>query len=190
MHELEPFYNWEDLYSAVEDERSPFYGTEHSLFQYSNKIYNYYIHPQWDFFGSNTLYLKVLYADYDEGFAIMEFIGEWNDCIDNDIMYLKRDVIEYMIREGIYRYILIGENVLNFHGAEDDYYQEWYEEIADEGGWVAGLNFRDHVISEMRSSSIHHVINFGELLQDIKWRKLKPKALYDIVDNLILKALA
>lgn len=190
MHELEPYYNWRDLYVTTEDERSPFYGIEHSEFQYSNKIYNYFIHPQWDYFGSNTMYLKILYADYDEQFAIIELMGEWNDCIDNDIMYLKRDVIDPMIREGIQRFILIGENVLNFHCSDDEYYQEWYEDISEEGGWIAGINFREHVLHEMRINSIHHVINFGELLQDIKWRKLKPKAFYEIVDNLILKALA
>ena len=61
-----------------------------------------------------TLYLKVLYADYLRGFAIIEFIGEWNDCLYNDIMYLKRELIDDMIRNGIHHFILIGENILNF----------------------------------------------------------------------------
>ncbi len=52
-------------------------------------IYNYYIHPQWDDFGSRTLYLKVLLADYDEQYVIIELFGEWNDAIENDIMNLK-----------------------------------------------------------------------------------------------------
>ena len=50
-----------------------------SEFEYSNTVYNYYIHPQWDDIGSGTLYMKELYADYENGFAILEFIGEWND---------------------------------------------------------------------------------------------------------------
>ncbi|CAN5201269.1 hypothetical protein BH09BAC1_BH09BAC1_22100 [soil metagenome] len=189
MHELEPFYNWKDLYEAAEDERSPFYGTHPNFDQYNNSVYNYVLHPEWDYFGSGTLYLKVLFADYDEHFAIIEFIGEWNDCIENDIMFLKRDVIDKMLKQGIYNYILIGENVLNFHTSDDCYYEEWYEDIKDEGGWVAAVNFRSHVIDEMRKGRLHYYINFNELLNDIAWRKLKPKALYTLMDNLLLKAL-
>ena len=94
MQELEPFYNWRHLYQAENDERSPFFGREYSELYYTNTIYNFYIHPQWDEFGSNTLFLKVLYCDYDNQVAIIEFIGEWNDAINNDIMSLKREVID------------------------------------------------------------------------------------------------
>jgi hypothetical protein len=31
--------------------------------------------------GSETLYLKILYADYEAGYVVIEFIGEWNDAI-------------------------------------------------------------------------------------------------------------
>ena len=89
MHDIEPFYNWQHLYIAAEDENSPFYGTEYSEFTFSNTVYNYYIHPQWDNMGSETLYLKIIFVDYDEGFAFIELIGEWNDTINNDIMLLK-----------------------------------------------------------------------------------------------------
>ncbi|MEJ7675142.1 MAG: hypothetical protein WKF59_21170 [Chitinophagaceae bacterium] len=41
-----------------------FYGREYSEFDFSQTVYNYYIHPQWDEFGSSTLYIKVLMADY------------------------------------------------------------------------------------------------------------------------------
>jgi len=74
------------MYTAEEDEKSPFFGRTYSEFEYSQSVYNYYIHPQWDEFGSKTLYLKVLYADYAENFAIIELIGEWNDAVENDIM--------------------------------------------------------------------------------------------------------
>ena len=129
MQDIEPFYNWSGYYSAAQDERSPFYGTEYSEFEYTNTVYNYYIHPQWDQFGSNTLYLKILFAEYERGFAIIELIGEWNDALYNDIMFLKRDVIESMLGEGINKFILIGENVLNFHGSDDCYYEEWFPSI-------------------------------------------------------------
>ena len=71
MQDIEPYYRWRDLYIASEDEQSPFYGREYSEFEYTNTIYNYYIHPQWDDFGSATLYMKVLFVDYDKGFAII-----------------------------------------------------------------------------------------------------------------------
>lgn len=189
MHEIEPFYNWRELYIASEDERSPFYGSDYSEFQYSNTIYNYFIHPQWDNFDSNTLYLKVLMADYENQFAIIEFIGEWNDCLHNDIMYLKRNVIDPMIRCGINKFILLGENVLNFHSSDDSYYEEWYEDIKDEGGWIAAVNFREHVLEEMRSEKLNYYINWGNNLNSLLWRKLKPFQLYHLVDELIIKAL-
>lgn len=189
MHELEPYYKWIDYYESKYDERSPLYGREYSEFEFSNTIYNFYIHPQWDFFGSNTLYLKVLYTNYDEEFCIIEMIGEWNDCINNDIMYLKRDIIDPMIRQGIHRFIIIGENILNFHGSDDCYYEEWNEDILDEGGWIAMVNFREHVIEAMREEQLHYYMNFNEHLNDMNWRKLKPINLYNVVDNLILKAI-
>ena len=119
MKDLEPFYNWLDLYNSSEDELSPYSGTVYSEFEYSNTIYNFYIHPQWDQFGSSTLYLKVIFADYEHNFAVLEFIGEWNDALYNDIMFLKRELIEPMILNGINKFVLIGENVLNFHGSDD-----------------------------------------------------------------------
>ena len=67
MHEIEPYYRWRDDYIASEDPLSPFVDTKYNEFEFDKQIYNYLIHPQWDFFGSQTLYLKVLYADYDLG---------------------------------------------------------------------------------------------------------------------------
>ena len=111
MHDLEPFYNWRHRYSAEEDERSPFFGTEHSEFEFTNAVYDHAIHPQWDAFGSETLYLKVLFTDYDAGVTIIELIGEWNDLLGNDVMFLKRDLIEPMMSHGIDKFILIGEPI-------------------------------------------------------------------------------
>ena len=129
MHDIEPFYKWRDDYNSAEDDLSPFYGKEYSEFEFSETIYNFYIHPQWDFFGSPTLYLKIIFADYDKNFAIIEFIGEWNDCITNDIMFLKREIMELLVAQGINKFILLGENILNFHCSDDCYYEEWFQEI-------------------------------------------------------------
>ena len=106
MHDLEPHFAWINLYSAAADERSPFFNREYNEFYFDKTVYNYYIHPQWDHFGSNTLYIKILFADYQEGFAIIEMMGEWNDALYNDIMQLKREVLEILTQEGINKFIL------------------------------------------------------------------------------------
>ena len=66
MHQIEPFYNWLKYYDSSADERSPFFGKIYSYDCYSEKIYGYYIDPSWDYFGSETLYLKLLFCDYEE----------------------------------------------------------------------------------------------------------------------------
>ncbi|MDB5012105.1 MAG: hypothetical protein JWQ25_307 [Daejeonella sp.] len=187
MHEIEPFYRWRDDYIASEDERSPFYETQYNEFNFDKQIYNYLIHPQWDFFGSQTLYMKVIYADYDKGFAIIEFIGEWNDAINNDIMTLKREILELMIDAGLNKFILVGENVLNFHSSDDLYYEEWFQDVED--GWIAGINFRDHVIDEFKRNNIDYYINFGGALDDMNWRSLAPIQFFRKVEEQLTKRL-
>jgi hypothetical protein len=186
MHELEPFYNWRHLYEAEADERSPFFGAAHSEFEFSNTIYNFYIHPQWDEFGSRTLYLKVLFVDYDQNFAIIEFIGEWNDAVENDIMQLKRTVVDAMIAEGIFKFLLITENVLNFHSSDDSYYEEWYEDIRDEGGWIVFLEMPQHSHTEIREAGI---ARYAFLMEYPKWRIHQPQHLYQYIDNKLLRLL-
>ena len=185
MHDIEPYYKWRDGYVAAEDGRSPFFGRAYDEFRFTNKIYNYFIHPQWDEMGSETLYLKVIYVDYDLGYTIIELIGEWNDCLTNDIMFLKRKVIDHMQDEGITKYILICENVLNFNGSDDCYYEEWYEDIAEEGGWICLLNTLDHVADEMRSTQLQHYVNFGPKFNGVNWRPHKPRGVLKIVDALV-----
>lgn len=187
MHSIEPYYRWRNLYAAEDDEKSPFFGREYSEFEFSNAVYNYLIHPQWDEFGSTTLYMKILYADYRLGFAIIEFIGEWNDCLYNDIMFLKRDVIDIMLKNNIRKFILIGEHVFNFHYSDDSYYQEWHEDIED--GWIVGLNFRQHVVNEFKNCFIHYYIQFFPSEYEIFWRKYNPTALFETIEKMMHKRL-
>lgn len=187
MHEIEPFYRWRDDYISSEDERSPFYNQEYNEFEYDKKVYNFLLHPQWDHFGSDTLYLKILYADYDHHYAIIEMIGEWNDAIDNDIMLLKREVIDLMLADDITKFILIGENILNFHSSDDSYYEEWFQDVED--GWIVGVNFRQHVIEEFKQSDIDYFINFGGNFDDLNWRVLKPAQLYHTIEAGMTKRL-
>jgi hypothetical protein len=183
MQDIEPFYNWRELYTSEEDVRSPFYEREYSEFEYTHTIYNYYIHPQWDFMGSPTLFIKIIFADYESGFAIIELIGEWNDAINNDIMILKRDIVDELIRHGINKFILVGENVLNFHSSDDCYYEEWLDDI--EEGWIAGINFRDHVLKEMSDTNIDYYITFGGEFNDMDWRTHSPFQLLERIQNVM-----
>jgi hypothetical protein len=185
MHNLEPFYNWRDYYIAEEDPKSPFFGRAYSEFTYSDRIYNHYIHPQWDDINSPTLYIKLIFADYLHGFAIIELIGEWNDAINNDIMTLKRDIIDHLSLEGIHKYILIGENILNMHTSDDCYYEEWHEDTLDNDGWVCLINFRDHILKEMDALYLKNYLHYPEELQAFHWRKYKPLQLFNSIENIL-----
>ncbi len=187
MHDIEPHYNWRDEYTAEEDKRSPFYRRKYDEFGFKNRIYNYFIHPQWDEFGSSTLYMKLLFVDYDEGFAILEMFGEWNDCLHNDIKFLKREVIDPLVEQGVSKFILTCENVLNFHGSDDSYYEEWYEDISEQDGWVALLNTLKHVEEEMRDSRLKQYLYFGEWFNDLNWRPHKPQTVFEVIEGLTQK---
>lgn len=187
MHTIEPYYRWRNLYIASEDVKSPFYGRTYSEFEFTHKIYNYLIHPQWDYFGSETLYIKILYVNYDLKFAIIEFIGEWNDTLYNDIMFLKREVIEALTDQGINKFILIGENILNFHSSDDSYYEEWFDDIED--GWIVTINFQEHVIKEFISANIDYYFLFIESLNQLNWRVLTPIKLFKFVERNMNKSI-
>lgn len=187
VHNIEPHYGWRNRYISEEDPRSPFFEVEHSEFYFTDKIYNHYIHPQWDNMGSPTLFLKIIYCDYLEGFAIIELIGEWNDLLHNDIMYLKREIADRLLLEDINKFILVGENVLNFHGDDDDYYEEWFEDVED--GWIALLNFREHVLQEIQNTNIDYYFVLGGLLNEIAWRTYEPTQLFHKIESHIAKRL-
>ncbi len=184
MQDIEPFYNWRHLYAAEEDEKSPFFGRTYSEFEFSQTVYNYYIHPQWDEFGSRTLYLKILFTDYEQGYTIIELIGEWNDAIENDIMTLRREITDELQKEGITKFILIAENVLNFHSSNDDYYADWYEQLEDEGGWVSILNMPEQSQYDFIKARLR---NYIFLTDFAGWRTLKPEMVFQQIDSFIIK---
>ena len=177
MHSIEPYYAWRNHYVASEDPKSPFYEREYNDLSYHMKIYDHYIHPQWDNIGSQTLFIKILWVDYEEESAIIELLGEWNDCLYNDIMRLKRDVVDYLQNEGICKFILIGENVLNFHYSDDSYYEEWFEDATDRDGWIALVNFNKHVLDDMSSIDLDSYFVMGGELSEFGWRTYAPDQL-------------
>ena len=186
MHDIEPFYNWRHIYVSEEDDRSPFYGRQYSEFEFTHTIYNYYIHPQWDEFGSRTLYLKVLMADYEEKYMVIELIGEWNDAIENDIMNLKREVVDKFFIQGISKFILIAENVLNFHSSDKEYYEEWFEEVTDENGWIVCLNMPEQTQYDFKNAKLNRYI---ELMELNDWRVYKPFHLFRKIDQQLMARL-
>ncbi len=188
MHDIEPYHRWRDLYIASEDRRSPFYGRKYGRGHSPNVLYNFYLHPQWDAFGSPTLYAKILYTNYEKGYALTELIGEWNDVLHNDIMYLKRKLVDPMLRNGIHKFIFFCENVLNFHAGDVDYYAEWAEEVCEEGGWVVLLDMRRHIEEELRDAHLENYLFFGERYNAIPWRTQRPQAVYEAVEGLVCGA--
>lgn len=183
MHEIEPYYRWSKFYNSTEDPNSPFFEKVHSEFEFTESVYNHVIHPQWDYFGSETLYLKLLFVDYENGYAIIEFIGEWNDAISNDVMHLKRNILDYLADYGINKYVLLGENIFNFHYSDDSYYEEWFDDVED--GWIIALEFQEHVLEEWKRIGVDYYINFGGLDQFNNWRTKTPYQLCEEVDQFI-----
>jgi len=185
MHDIEPHFGWRDRYRAEDDDASPFFGRQYSEFGFSNRVYNYLLHPQWDEFGAETLYLKLLFVDYNEHYAIVEFIGEWNDAVHNDVMHLKREFVDQLVGNDIKYFVLIMEGVLNFHGDEADYYEEWNDEISDDGGWIALLNTHPQVDDELRQTRLDEYLHFGNHLNGLTWRPQKPHRIFEAIEGLI-----
>jgi hypothetical protein len=186
MQDIEPFYNWRHFYTAEDDPSSPFYGNEYSEFEYTQTLYNYYIHPQWDQFGSKTLYMKMLFVEYELHFAVIEMIGEWNDAIENDIMTLRRNITDALFKQGITKFIFITENVFNFHSSDDSYYEDWMDQLSDEQGWVVFLGWSAQNLQEFRAAKIHHYVHLFDLPQ---WRTFKPELLFQTIDNQMIRLL-
>lgn len=149
-------------------------------------MYNFYIHPQWDDFGSRTMYMKILYTDYDQNYTIIELLGEWNDAIENDIMTLRREITDIMFHQGVNKFILIAENVLNFHSSDDSYYEEWREQLEDFGGWIAVVDMPAQSQYDFRGARL---TNYVELIDFPQWRTLKPELVFQQVDDLMIKRL-
>ena len=82
-------------------------------------------------------------------------------------MHLKRNLLDYYLLQGFQQFILIGENIFNFHGSEDDYYEEWFDETED--GWIVSLGFQEHVIEEMGRFGIDSYFNY--------WRRVRIRKL-------------
>jgi hypothetical protein len=185
MYDIEPWWGWRDEYTAENDSKTPFFRKSYDEFKFTNQIYNYFIHPQWDYLGSETLYGKILYVDYKRHFALIELIGEWNDCITNDSMFIKRDLADFLIKNYISKFVIFCDNVLNFHGDDDSYYEEWYDDVKDDRGWICLINTFDHVATEMNRYRLNQYLNFGPEFNDFNWRTQKPAYIVQELENIM-----
>ena len=181
LRDIEPFYGWLELYSHEEDVYSPFHEVEHNLFYYDRSINHIPAHPLWDHIGSESLLVKILYANYDQGYAIIELFGEWNDLFDNDFKLLAENCLTYLMDNRINKFILICENVFNIYLEADDYYQAMEEEL--EEGWICTLRLRESVKEEMQAYGIAPYFYWNTELDAISWRKLKPFQLFQLIDT-------
>jgi hypothetical protein len=101
-------------------------------------------------------------------------------------MNLKREVADKFMAEGIYKFILIGENVLNFHSSDKEYYSEWFDEVTDESGWIVCLNMPEQTQYDFTRAKLNRYI---ELMEIENWRVYKPFHLFKKINDIILKRL-
>ena len=92
-----------------------------------------------------------------------------------------------LIDKQINQFIIIAENILNFHGSDDEYYAEWFEEVED--GWIAVVGSREHVEQEWKKYHLDYYLNFGGTLHLDNWRTLQPQPFYELVKSLIVRRL-
>lgn len=117
---------------------------------------------------------------------VIELLGEWNDALENDIMLLKREVLEKFMDQGICHFILIGENVFNFHYDGADYYEEWQEELLEMGGWAICLNLSASSCLEFQQVRLDRYLPII-FLDD--WRTYRPFHLFKKVGDLMATSL-
>lgn len=187
LYEVEPYYGWLPFYSHDKDPFSPYHKVEHNLFYLDRTMNNIPVHPLWDTIGSESLLVKILFADYQTGYAVVELFGEWNDLFENDYKLLAERCLTYLIDQGIQRFIFICENVFHIYLESDDYYEALQEEL--EGGWISLIRPRDRVLEEMQDYQIDHYFYHSPILDEVPWRKLKPFQLYAMVEARMGKVL-
>ena len=74
--------------------------------------------------------------------------------------------------------------MLNFHSSDLCYYEEWFEDVADEGGWIAFVNTLRHVESEMLDNRIQSFASLGGPFSELNWRGQKPDFLVRQIDEM------
>ena len=112
-----------------------------------------------------------------------DYIGPWiTEILEN---MANKTAARLMVSFGIDKFILIGENVLNFHASDECYYEEWFDDVDD--GWIAMVNFHDHVIKEFSNANLDHYFVMGGQLEELEWRTFRPLQFCQKVESLVSK---
>jgi hypothetical protein len=181
FQEIRPFGGWLHWYNPSTDSRSPFEVLEED----ERYIYTFRAHPAWDSIDSESLLLKVLYADYAHGYAVIELLGEWNDLFENDFRLLVQNCLELLEREGITKFVLICENVFQAYFQDTEYYEAFQDVLTDNEGWMFLLRVRNDVLQELNRYELDQYFYWSEELQHIAWRKLHPTKLFHLVSRVV-----
>jgi hypothetical protein len=189
MHDIEPFWNWRHKYTAEEDERSPFFGEDHSEFEFTNAVYDHVIHPQWDNFGSTHPVHEAALRRPRRRLRHHRADRRVERPAAQRHHAVQAEHHRTPDGQGINKFILIGENVLNFHTSDEEYYAEWFEEVSDADGWIALLNFRPHVLEDMQSANIDQYFLLGGKLNALKWRTQEPETVFEVVEGFVMRRL-
>ena len=76
------------------------------------------------------------------------------------------------------------ENGINKTVIVDDcYYEDWKMDC--EFGWIAFINFREHITEEMKNLSLNHFIYMIDALSDLNWRIYTPMNLFNLIQQIL-----
>jgi hypothetical protein len=76
--------------------------------------------------------------------------------------------------------------VLNFHSSDDSYYEDWYDQVRDQGGWIVILDMPEQTQYDFKRA---HLTKYIGLLTYHAWRANQPQHLFSAIDNMILRRL-
>jgi hypothetical protein len=181
FQEIVPFGGWLHWYNPVADSHSPFQPPGED----ERYIYTFRAHPAWDSIDSESLLLKILYADYSNGYAVIELLGEWNDLFENDFRLLVQNCLEVLEQAGITRFVLICENVFQAYFQDTEYYEAFQDVLMENEGWIFLLRIRNDVLQELNRYGLDQYFYWSEELQYIAWRKLHPAKLFQLVNRVV-----
>ena len=183
MFDIEPFQGWLFLYQNELDSNSPFAEIDHNSLYFDRFIYEFPVHPDWDEIDSENLLIKILFVSYEDKYAIIELLGDWNDLQQNDFRLLSDNCLRLLLEEGVNKFILIAENIFNTYLGPDDYYEALTEDL--ETGWLVLIRPREQMKMEFREYGIDQYVFWSDEWDDLNWRKLKPWQLFQLVDKKI-----
>ena len=71
------------------------------------------------------------------------------------------------------------------HHSDDACYEEWFDEVVDQDGWIALLNFREHVLADMQGIDLDSYFVLGGELNELGWRTFTPGQLFQRIDDCV-----